>query len=95
MLYPAELQAHPQPREVTLAQGFTTCLLCERAMKEGAGSPRLGELTSLSRIRSRTKIVKDVVDIHRGTIAVESTVGVGTTFELLLPLNPADPAREP
>jgi hypothetical protein len=26
MLYPAELQAHPQPREVTLAQGFITCL---------------------------------------------------------------------
>jgi hypothetical protein len=26
MLYPAELQAHPQPRGVTLSQGFITCL---------------------------------------------------------------------
>ena len=26
MLYPAELQALPQPREVTVAQGFSLCL---------------------------------------------------------------------
>ena len=33
-----------------------------------------------------TKIVKDVVDAHRGTITVESEVGVGTTFHLRLPI---------
>jgi len=33
-----------------------------------------------------TKIVKDVVDAHRGQITVESEVGVGTTFHLRLPI---------
>lgn len=33
-----------------------------------------------------TKIVKDVVDAHKGHINVESTVGAGTTFRLILPL---------
>jgi signal transduction histidine kinase len=32
-----------------------------------------------------TKIVKDVVDVHGGTIAVESTEGQGTTFKICLP----------
>ena len=31
-----------------------------------------------------TKIVKDVVDAHGGTIRVESTQGVGTTFHITL-----------
>jgi len=35
-----------------------------------------------------TKIVKDVVEAHKGTITVESQVGVGTTFHLRLPLDP-------
>ncbi len=35
-----------------------------------------------------TKIVKDVVDAHKGTITVESQVGVGTTFHVRLPLDP-------
>jgi len=35
-----------------------------------------------------TKIVKDVVDAHRGQITVESELGVGTTFHVSLPLNP-------
>lgn len=33
-----------------------------------------------------TKIVKDVVDAHGGTITVQSTEGVGTTFSLFFPL---------
>jgi len=39
-----------------------------------------------------TKIVKDVVNAHKGKITVESQEGVGTTFSLTLPL---DPARVP
>ncbi len=35
-----------------------------------------------------TKIVKDVVDVHKGKIWVESEPGVGTTFHLRLPLDP-------
>jgi signal transduction histidine kinase len=35
-----------------------------------------------------TKIVKDVVDAHHGTISVESQLGVGTTFHIVLPLPP-------
>jgi signal transduction histidine kinase len=35
-----------------------------------------------------TKIVKDVVDAHKGKIWVESEPGVGTTFHLRFPLNP-------
>ena len=35
-----------------------------------------------------TKIVKDVMDAHGGTIAVESKEGVGTTFHLRLPRRP-------
>jgi len=35
-----------------------------------------------------TKIVKDVVTSHRGSISVESQEGVGTTFHIRLPLDP-------
>ena len=35
-----------------------------------------------------TKIVKDVVDAHKGKIWVESEPGVGTTFQLRFPLDP-------
>lgn len=35
-----------------------------------------------------TKIVKDVVDAHGGSIRVESEEGIGTTFHLHLPLEP-------
>ena len=35
-----------------------------------------------------TKIVKDVVDAHGGSITVESEEGIGTTFHLHLPLEP-------
>ena len=34
-----------------------------------------------------TKIVKDVVDVHGGTITVESEQGNGTTFTIQLPVN--------
>jgi signal transduction histidine kinase len=39
-----------------------------------------------------TKIVKDVVDAHGGTIQVESTAGRGTKFTLFFPLIPCRPA---
>ena len=38
-----------------------------------------------------TKIVKDVMDAHKGKIWVESEPGVGTTFHLRFPLDPTAP----
>ena len=32
-------------------------------------------------------VVQGIVDSHNGTISVKSTVGKGTTFEVLLPLS--------
>ena len=40
-----------------------------------------------------TKIVKDVVDAHKGHINVESTMGKGTTFRLILPLRQAQASQ--
>ena len=37
-----------------------------------------------------TKIVKDVVAAHGGSISVDSQEGVGTTFHIRLPLHQAD-----
>ncbi len=50
-------------------------LFTSRAKSQKAGGTGLG-----------TKIVKDVVDMHGGTITVDSTVDVGTTFTIHLPL---------
>jgi len=57
-------------------------LFTSRAISRKAGGTGLG-----------TKIVKDVVDAHRGHINVESTMGVGTTFRLILPLCQVKTAR--
>jgi len=38
-------------------------------------------------------IVKAIVDAHGGEVGVTSTIGVGTTFEIRLPLSPAVPVR--
>lgn len=35
-----------------------------------------------------TKIVKDVIDAHHGNISVESKIGIGTTFNIYLPIAP-------
>ena len=40
-----------------------------------------------------TKIVKDAVEAHGGTITVDSTIGVGTTFEIRLPIFPPHSKR--
>ena len=40
-----------------------------------------------------TKIVKDVVDAHEGQITVESQQGLGTTFNIRLPLKPGGSVR--
>lgn len=40
-----------------------------------------------------TKIVKDVVDSHKGHITVDSALGEGTTFRLILPLRQAKTSR--
>jgi signal transduction histidine kinase len=39
-------------------------------------------------------IVKKCVDIHQGQIAVESEIGVGTTFTVTLPIYNLEPAHE-
>ena len=41
-----------------------------------------------------TKIVKDVVDAHRGQITVESELGLGTIFRIRLPVDPTRTAAE-
>jgi signal transduction histidine kinase len=50
-------------------------LFTARAISRKTGGTGLG-----------TKIVKEVVDAHKGHINVESTIDVGTTFRLILPL---------
>lgn len=50
-------------------------LFTERSVSTKAGGTGLG-----------TKIVKDVVDAHGGTIVVDSEIGKGTTFVIRLPL---------
>ena len=37
-------------------------------------------------------LVREVVDQHRGTVSVDSTLGEGSTFTLNLPLSPLDPS---
>jgi signal transduction histidine kinase len=40
-----------------------------------------------------TKVVKDVIDAHRGHITVDSQEGIGTVFHIRLPLEPSPPAK--
>jgi signal transduction histidine kinase len=40
-----------------------------------------------------TRIVKDAVEAHGGTITVDSAIGVGTTFEIRLPIFPPHSKR--
>jgi signal transduction histidine kinase len=41
-----------------------------------------------------TKIVKDVVEAHRGQITVESELGLGSIFRIRLPVDPTRTAAE-
>ncbi len=52
------------------------CLFSARAVSTKKNGTGLG-----------TKIVKDVIDAHKGKIWVESEMGVGTTFHFHLPVN--------
>lgn len=56
--------------------------VCERLFTARAVSTKKGG-TGLG-----TKIVKDVIDVHRGVISVESHPGTGTVFHIHLPLDP-------
>ncbi len=79
-------QAHPTSQEVLFAVADTgrgmspeVCgsLFTTRAISRKTGGTGLG-----------TKIIKDVVDAHKGHITVESQEGRGTTFLIRLPLCP-------
>ena len=56
------------------------CLFSAKAVSSKKGGTGLG-----------TKIVKDVVDAHKGKIWVESDPGVGTTFHFRFPLDQTMP----
>ena len=84
-------QANPALQEVLFAVTDTgrgmspevrDSLFTAGAISRKAGGTGLG-----------TKIIKDVVDAHRGHITVESQEGRGTTFLIRLPLSP--PGTQP
>jgi signal transduction histidine kinase len=79
-------ETHPASQEVLFAVADTgrgmppevrDSLFTTRTMSRKAGGTGLG-----------TKIIKDVVDAHKGHITVESREGGGTTFLIRLPLCP-------
>ena len=79
-------QAHPASQEVLFAVADTgrgmppevrDSLFTAGAISRKVGGTGLG-----------TKIIKDVVDAHKGHISVESQEGKGTTFLIRLPLCP-------
>ncbi len=57
-------------------------LFTDNAISTKAGGTGLG-----------TKIIKDAIDIHQGSIAVESEEGVGTSFHITLPMNGLQPSN--
>jgi signal transduction histidine kinase len=61
----------------------------ERMFSESAISTKPGG-TGLG-----TRIVKNVVELHHGTITVDSEEGKGTTFTILIPIKQPRPGEEP
>lgn len=61
----------------------------ERMFSENAISTKPGG-TGLG-----TRIVKNVVELHHGTISVDSEPGQGTTFTILLPIQQPKPGSDP
>lgn len=82
------------------ADSEARCLLLSVADTGRGMPPEIRESLFSARAISRkhggtglgTKIVKDVVDAHGGSITVESEEGIGTTFHLHLPF---EPVRQP
>jgi signal transduction histidine kinase len=85
------VQAHADPDKVSIVvsvvdtgpgmpEEVRQSLFTKRVVSRKPGGTGLG-----------TKIVKDVVDSHGGAISVESEVGVGTTFNIRLPIHPPTP----
>jgi signal transduction histidine kinase len=85
------VKAHAEPNKVSILvsvvdtgpgmpEEVRQSLFTNRVMSRKPGGTGLG-----------TKIVKDVVDSHGGEISVESEIGVGTTFNVRLPIDPPHP----
>lgn len=85
------VKAHAEPNKVSIMvsvvdtgsgmpEEVRQSLFTQRVVSRKPGGTGLG-----------TKIVKDVVDSHGGEISVESKVGVGTTFNIRLPIQPPHP----
>jgi len=89
------VKAHADPQKVSI---FVSVVDTGRGMTE-----EVRQSLFTSRVVSRkpggtglgTKIVKDVVDSHGGEINVESQIGVGTTFNVRLPIRPPLPQPKP
>jgi len=89
------VKAHADPQKVSI---FVSVVDTGRGMTE-----EVRQSLFTSRVVSRkpggtglgTKIVKDVVDSHGGEINVESQIGIGTTFNVRLPIRPPLPQPKP
>ncbi|MBX3064219.1 MAG: PAS domain S-box protein [Anaerolineae bacterium] len=89
-----ELNLHSEPDQITIRIKDTGMGIPEEDQKH-LFEPfhRAKNVGTISGTGLGLPIVKRAVDAHKGTIGMESKVGVGTTFIVTLPRNPQIPLR--